>query len=344
MRCCKVLVRLKTLILAAAFACGLLSFVAPAAACINTFDTLIREYVASGNKAGVAEEIAKLEAAYRKEPNLQHTNDLAVGRLLTGRHSEAISLLKEAEKRFPGQAIVAANLGTAYELSGNDAEALGWIREGVRRDPQEHEGTEWLHVKILEAKTALSRDPEWLKKNTVLGLNFGDAEVPVMPAMLPQNEKGEARTPAEIGRAISYQMYERKKFVPPPNAVIGDLYAARGDLSYAVGRPRRFADRIGDPANDYAEALQYGAARQALVQQRKQRFEKSEAASWYDLARAAQKHTKLAEWAGFVADIAARRQPVPRWNAAFLPWILVLLSALAAAAVYVWRLRRPKKA
>lgn len=339
MRCREVPVRLKMLILAATFACGLLSFVVPAAACINTFETLIAEYVASGNKAGVAEEIAKLEAAYRKEPNLQHTNDLAVGRLLTGRHPEAISLLKEAEKRFPGQSIVAANLGTAYELSGNDAEALLWIREGVRRDPQEHEGTEWLHVKILEAKAALARDPEWLKKNTVLGLNFGGAEVPVMPAMLPLNEKGEARTPAEIGRAILYQMYERQKFVPPPNAVMADLYAARGDLAYAVGRPTRFAASIGDPTEDYEQALKYGAVHQELVQRRKQTFEKSYAASWYDLAVADAKHSYRAD---SVAGAAARSQPVPGWNAAFLPWMLVLLSAVAAGAFYVWRLRSPK--
>lgn len=279
MRCREVPVRLKTLMLAAAFAGSLLGFVAPSSACVNTFETRIEEHIASGNQAGVAEEIARLEAAYREEPNLHHTNDLAVGRLLTGRYSEAISLLKEAEKRFPGQSIVAANLGTAYELSGNDAEALRWIREGVRRDPQEHDGTEWLHVEILEAKIALRRDPEWLRNNTVLGLNFGDAEVPVMPARLPRNENGEARTPAEIGRAISYQMYERKRFVPPPNAVVADLYAARGDLSYAMGRPARYRDSLGDPADDYAEALRYGAARQALVQRRKQRFEEFEAAA-----------------------------------------------------------------
>jgi hypothetical protein len=132
--------------------------------------------------------------------------------------------------------------------------------------------------------------------------------------------------------------------VPPPNAVIADLYAARGDLSYAVGRPTRHADSIGNPAVDYGEALKYGAARQALVQQRKQTFEASEAASWYDLARAAQKDTKPAEGADSVADVASRSQPAPGWNAAFLPWILVLLSALAAAAFYVWRLRSPKKA
>ena len=341
MRCCEIPARLKVLIFAAVLACVVASFAVPVAACVNTFETKILEYVASGNKAGVAEEVAKLEAAYRKDRNLQHTNDLAVGRLLTGRLPEAISLLKEAEKRFPGQAIVAANLGTAYELSDNDAEALRWIREGVRRDPQEHEGTEWLHVKILEAKIALDRDPEWLERNTVLGLNFGDAQLPVMPAMLPQNEQGEARTPEEIARAISYQMQERKKFVAPPNAVIADLYAARGDLGYAAGKPASLDDFIGDPADDYEEALKYGAARHDLVKQRKETFEKFEAASWYDLVGQAPKHAKRIEQADSAVDTAVRSKPVPHSNAAFLPW-LVLLSALAAAAFCVLRLRSRK--
>ncbi|MCE3289365.1 MAG: hypothetical protein K0R83_1377, partial [Caulobacter sp.] len=125
--------------------------------------------------------------------------------------------------------------------------------------------------------------------------------------------------------------------------VIADLYAARGDLSYAVGGPTSDADRIGFPADDYEVALTYGAARQALVQRRKQTFEASEAASWYDLTRAAANHTKPPVNAD-VADVAARSQPSPPWNTAYLPWSLVLLSALAAAAFYVWRLRSRKKA
>jgi hypothetical protein len=55
---------------------------------------------------------------------------------------------------------VAANLGTALELLGNKEEALHWIREGIRRNPQSHEGTEWLHAKILEAKIAAQKDAD----------------------------------------------------------------------------------------------------------------------------------------------------------------------------------------
>jgi len=44
------------------------------------------------------------------------------------------------------------DLGTAYELAGKNEPALRWIREGLRRNPNSHKGTEWLHVKILEAK------------------------------------------------------------------------------------------------------------------------------------------------------------------------------------------------
>jgi hypothetical protein len=123
---------------AIAFACCLAGFAMPAAACVNTFESEILRYQAEGDEGGVAGEMVKLESDYEKNPSLEHTNDLAVGRLLTRRYADAIELLNDAEMRFPGKAIVATNLGTAHELSGNLAEALRWISEGVRRDPKQH--------------------------------------------------------------------------------------------------------------------------------------------------------------------------------------------------------------
>ena len=58
------------------------------------------------------------------------------------------------ERRYPGHHETAANLGTALELAGHDAPALQWIRIGIRRNADEHYGSEWLHVRILEAKIA----------------------------------------------------------------------------------------------------------------------------------------------------------------------------------------------
>jgi hypothetical protein len=256
-----------------AVACLLAAGATTAFACVNTLKSNILHYKWSGEKELLTTEIRKLELAYQADPNLEHTNDLAVGRMLTDRLAEAIQLLVEAEKRFPGKAVVAANLGTAYELAGRDAEALHWIREGVRRDPREHDGSEWLHARILEAKLALKSDPDWLEENAVLGVNFGEGDLPRMPAALPTGAAGRARTPAEIAAAIEYQLGERINFVRPPDAIVADLYATWGDLAFASARAGNIEVYMADPAHLYSEALRYGSANAMRVKMRKVQFE-----------------------------------------------------------------------
>jgi len=304
------------------FVCGIAGLAVPALACINTFESEIRRYRAANDEAGVAAEIAKLESEYREAPTLEHTNDLGVGRLLTSRYPEAIKLFEEAERRFPGKAIVAANLGTAYELSGNLPEAFRWISEGVKRDPKEHQGSEWLHVKILEAKIAVARDPEWLKRNTVLGVSFGDQDIPVMPTTLPADEAGRPRTPDEIYDAIYYQLYERTKFVGRPDAFVADLYAAQGDLSFAAGKLNN-DDPLGYPPYQYDEALSFEPAQRERVERRQQKFNSLyDTKSWYQ---------EVGAKPAVAPPVSTQRKRVD-W-----PWIgLVPVLGLGAA----WILRR----
>ena len=75
--------------------------------------------------------------------------------------------------------------GSSVQHIGDNEQALHWISEGIRLNKDSHWGTEWLHVKILEAKIAAAKDPEWIKTHSVLELDFGKGEVPVMPATLP---------------------------------------------------------------------------------------------------------------------------------------------------------------
>jgi hypothetical protein len=86
-------------------------------------------------------------------------NDLATALAHTDEASEAVVLLEQIEEEKPGLYVTAANLGTAYELSGDDEKALEWIRKGIERNPNAHERSEWLHVRILEAKLTLKKDP-----------------------------------------------------------------------------------------------------------------------------------------------------------------------------------------
>ncbi|HEU4780677.1 MAG TPA: hypothetical protein VFS58_12415 [Steroidobacteraceae bacterium] len=235
----------------------------------------LRIHLAEGDAAAVAGVIADLDAKHQKKPTLENSNDRAVARLITGRYSEALTLLRQVEKSYPGKAIVAANLGTALELSGQNEEALGWIRTGVQRDPKEHFGTEWLHVKILEAKIALAKDPKWLEKHSVIGLDFGTGPRPLLPVSMPLDESGRPRTTEAIDLAIFYQLRERTKFVAARDAIVADLYETRANLNYAVGYDWKSGkSRPSDPVASYKTAQRYGIDDASLVLLRLQQFEK----------------------------------------------------------------------
>jgi tetratricopeptide (TPR) repeat protein len=111
-----------------------------------------------------------------------------------GEVPQAIEQLEALEKEKPGESIIASNLGTAYELNGNVEKALEWIKEGIHRNPTDHKGTEWLHVKILEAKLALAHDGNWLKTHSVLELDFGADAKPSIPIINVKDFQGVAKS------------------------------------------------------------------------------------------------------------------------------------------------------
>lgn len=200
-----------------------------AQACINTYSPQIKYLLIKDQREQAVRQVKRLEHEYERDKSLENTNDLAVARIYFGRYDEAIALLKELERRHPGRAATAANIGTAFELTGRDEAALQWIREGVRRDPREHDGSEWVHVRILEAKLASKKDSAWLDRHSIVGLSFGDGPRPSEPA-LAVDHLGKEHSHAESRRSISYQIDERIVFVKPPDRIVADLYKTAGDL------------------------------------------------------------------------------------------------------------------
>lgn len=125
--------------------------------------------------------------------------------IFVGRAADAIPVLTALEKAHPGLYSTAANLGTAYELTGDLPNALRWIRAGIERNSASHEGTEWLHVAILETKLKLQNDAAWLATHSVL-------------------DAAPAVSKADTFKAIEYQLNERLRFVRPRDAVVADLF------------------------------------------------------------------------------------------------------------------------
>ncbi|HEV7406148.1 MAG TPA: tetratricopeptide repeat protein [Chthoniobacteraceae bacterium] len=150
------------------------------------------------------------------KPALTKVSDYSVVLAHLGEYEKSRRLLEEAEQKHPGNAAVASNLGTVYELLGENEKALKWIKKGIERNPKDHAGTEWLHVRILTAKVALAKDPKWLEAHRVLEpyVDYGQEAHP--STSNPAKAK-------ERSRALAYQLKERLEFVKAPEPIVGEL-------------------------------------------------------------------------------------------------------------------------
>lgn len=109
----------------------------------------------------------------------QKINDYGVYLIYNRQYQKAIQVFEKIEKMHPNLAKTAANLGTAYELNGQPEKAKIWIEKGIRLDPQLHEGSEWIHVKILDAQIQQKKNSKWIQQHDVLGLDFGTQARPI---------------------------------------------------------------------------------------------------------------------------------------------------------------------
>lgn len=190
--------------------------------------------------------------------------DMAVDVILKGEYATAIAQLEEIEARDPGNYHTASNLGTAFELAGENEKALNWIREGIKRNARAHRGTEWLHELILEAKVAADRGvisesttrlvavPEQLSKDALLTI------------------RGVERKASDVFDALAYQLEERMVFVKPK-----DRWVAECLFSLAVMQAHFYS--IDDGLRILSLSEKYGFPDEALLATTRKEWEWS---SW----------------------------------------------------------------
>lgn len=192
------------------------------------------------------------------KPDFDSLTDLGVLLIYQDEYAAATRLFVRIEALYPGRHETAANLGTALELMGRDALALRWIRLGIHRDRREHEGTEWLHARILTAKIALKDDPRFLESRSVAGVAFEPVVVPSLPKAYPDGNDGRPVKPYELEKAFAYQLHERLPFVKPRDPVVANLLSDWATLNLAGG-PIENAQAL------YRLSERYGAQRTPLL-------------------------------------------------------------------------------
>jgi len=131
----------------------------------------------------------------------------------------ALNVFRELARAYPYSARVAANIGTVYDLAGMPDSALFWLRKEMELNPEFHMGTEWVHIRTLEAKIALAKDPDWLRTNRVLVR----ARMPVM---------------TELSQAFDV-MYQVERLMPlriPPDPVFAAVLSELAEFQSSAGQ------------------------------------------------------------------------------------------------------------
>lgn len=172
------------------------------------------------------------EARLKKTKSYQDLSNYAVRLTKVGKHKEALEILKVLGVKHPTEYQIIANLGTAYELNGELDSALTYIRKGLQLNPGSHEGSEWVHERILITKIALKKDPTYLTKNTILNIK--------------ETDKGYNL----YAHQILIQLRERMPYCPPQNLIMQHLLLELGDV-YVNSSSIKFGISLYEIAKHY---------------------------------------------------------------------------------------------
>ncbi len=182
-------------------------------------------YSAMANKAGVYPESIenKYGAIIQKllsTGEFKLLSDYAWYELRVGDKKRSLLLLEELYKGYPNEYNIVANLGTAYEVNGNNVKALDLLKKAVEINSRSHYNSEWIHIKILEQKIATQ--PDFTK---IMNLDIKD-----FAAWLSDRKYQFSQQPDSLKKQLAYQLHERISFIGPPDPVIAQLVLDFADI------------------------------------------------------------------------------------------------------------------
>src|SRR6218665_1003078 len=155
--------------------------------------------------------LKELSEKLKTKPSMEVLSDYALYLVRGGKTKEALHIFEVLAQKFPNEYTVIANLGTTYELLGDNEKALEYIKKGLKLNPKSHNGSEWIHVKVLEAKIASSKKPDLLEGKSLLQLT------------------DKQKLDNKVRLQILEQLKERFRFCSPPDEIMASLLIDLGD-------------------------------------------------------------------------------------------------------------------
>ncbi len=192
--------------------------------------------------------IKQLDSLYLTSKEIDYLSDKGLILILLERYQEAIKLYLEIEKTNPNRYSTASNIGTAYELIGQNENALKWIKKSVELEPKSHHNSEWIHIKILEAKI---KGEQFYTTKFLLKTEFGKDTLPKSKLTTKQLQ--------DLSIALYYQLNERISFVKPKEKIVAQLLFDLGNVSFLL-------ENYKDALAIYEQAKRYGYKDKLIVQ------------------------------------------------------------------------------
>ena len=158
--------------------------------------------------------------------NFKTWSDLAINLLKLGDVDSAYSILQPLQIEHPKEYTITANLGTCYELMGELDSALKYISKGYELNKNSHFKSEWVHVKILEAKIKRISNSRWIIDNPILSQDDLKSRI---------GNAGHKNSVRIINNQLMYQLRTRAPFTPAPNEVMTNLLLSLAEFNKTEG-------------------------------------------------------------------------------------------------------------
>lgn len=183
--------------------------------------------------------IKSLDSLYTKTKDLDYLSDKGYVLVLQNKYSEALEIYLNIEKLQPNRYETASNIGTIYELMGENKKAHEWISKAMKINPKSHEGSEWLHLKILETKIDGLKN---LSSDFLLDTNFGNESEPKSNLSLKELNF--------LKQSLYYQLNERISFIKGKDEIMAVLLFDLANLAF-TNKEYHDAIEIYKKARDY---------------------------------------------------------------------------------------------
>jgi tetratricopeptide (TPR) repeat protein len=195
-------------------------------------------YWTHGFEEGLSAKASYFLKEYQKNKDYKYLSDYAWELVKQGKAKQAIIILDSLLKTHPNEYNILANLGTAYEIAGNNIKALELLTKAVAINKNSHYGSEWIHLNILKYK--INKDDFPLYKILDIG-NEG-------AAIGWYNTTWDFKIPADsLLKSIAYQLHERIGFIAPKDKIIGRLIF---DFAQIISKTKSQEEAV--PFYDYA--------------------------------------------------------------------------------------------